>query len=59
MGFGRPLDSYNPAGRAEHLLGEFGPPLGELMEAAGVPVDEWTSEGEVAAAREHHLHPRR
>jgi 4-hydroxy-tetrahydrodipicolinate reductase len=53
MGFGRPLDSYNPAGRAEHLRGEFGPPLEQLMEAAGVPVDGWTSEGEVAAAREH------
>ena len=53
MGFGRPLDSYNPAGRAEHLRGEFGPPLEQLMEAAGVPVDGWTAEGEVSAAREH------
>jgi len=52
MGFGRSLDAYNPAGRAEHLRGEFGPPLEQLMEAAGVPVDGWTSEGDVAVARE-------
>jgi 4-hydroxy-tetrahydrodipicolinate reductase len=52
MGFGRTLDAYNPAGRAEHLRGEFGPPLEQLMEAAGVPVDGWTAEGAVAVARE-------
>jgi 4-hydroxy-tetrahydrodipicolinate reductase len=50
MGFGRPLETYNPA-RAQYLLGEFGPPLGVLMEAAGRPVDTWTCTGEVAAAR--------
>lgn len=49
MGFGRPLASNNPA-RAQYLLGEFGPPLGELAVAAGRPVDEWTAHGEVAAA---------
>ena len=50
MGFGRPLDSYHPA-RAEYLLGEFGPPLAELAELAGLAVDSWRAAGEVAAAR--------
>ena len=50
MGFGRPLESFD-ARRSSYLLGEFGPPLGMLMEAAGAPVEEWQSVGEVAAAR--------
>jgi hypothetical protein len=50
MGFGRPLDSYNP-GRAAYLVGEFSPSLALLADAAGRPVDEWTGSGEVAAAR--------
>jgi 4-hydroxy-tetrahydrodipicolinate reductase len=50
MGFGRPLASFSPK-RSEHLLGEFGPPLALLAEAAGRPVDSWTCAGEVAAAR--------
>jgi hypothetical protein len=50
MGFGRPPGSYSPR-RAQYLLGEFGPALGVLMEAAGRPVDEWTCTGEVAVAR--------
>jgi 4-hydroxy-tetrahydrodipicolinate reductase len=50
MGFGRPLDSHDPS-RSSYLLGEFGPPLGVLAEAAGRPVDSWTCTGEVAAAR--------
>jgi 2,4-diaminopentanoate dehydrogenase len=50
MGFGRPVDSFDPS-RASYLLAEFGPPLGALAEAAGLVVDEWTAEGEVAAAR--------
>ena len=33
-------------------LGEFGPSLALLAEAAGRPVDEWTGTGEVAAARQ-------
>jgi 4-hydroxy-tetrahydrodipicolinate reductase len=37
MGFGRPLESFD-ARRSSYLLGEFGPPLGMLMEAAGTPV---------------------
>jgi 4-hydroxy-tetrahydrodipicolinate reductase len=51
MGFGRSLDSYDAAARSRHLLGEFGPPLDVLMEAAGRRVDRWRSEGEVAATR--------
>ncbi len=54
MGFAQPLDSFNPR-RAEYLLGEFGPALGVLAEAAGRPVDEWHCNGEAAAAR----HPTR
>ena len=50
MGFGRPLDSYEP-GRAQYLLGEFAPALAELAAAADRPVDDWTCSGEVAAAR--------
>jgi 4-hydroxy-tetrahydrodipicolinate reductase len=50
MGFGRPLDSYSP-NRASYLLGEFGPALGGIAEAAGRPVDDWTCHGEVAATR--------
>ena len=50
MGFGRPLESFD-ARRSSYLLGEFGPPLGVLMEAAGTPVEEWQCVGEVAAAR--------
>ena len=50
MGFGKPLSSYNPQ-RAQYLLGEFGPALGVLAEAAGRSVDSWNCVGEVAAAR--------
>jgi 4-hydroxy-tetrahydrodipicolinate reductase len=50
MGFGRAPGSYSPR-RAQYLLGEFGPALGVLMEAAGRPVDEWACTGEVAVAR--------
>jgi hypothetical protein len=50
MGFGKPLSSYNPQ-RAQYLLGEFGPALGLLAEAAGRPVDSWNCFGQVAAAR--------
>src|SRR5262249_41623435 len=50
MGFGRPPESFD-ARRASYLLAGFSPALGELAEAAGRPVDEWTVTGEVAAAR--------
>jgi 4-hydroxy-tetrahydrodipicolinate reductase len=52
MGFGQPVESYDPR-RAQYLLGEFGPALGELAEAAGRPVDAWRAEGSVAGARAH------
>jgi len=51
IGFAQPLDSYDQR-RATFLLGEFGPALGVLADAAGRPVDEWAASGEVAAARE-------
>jgi 2,4-diaminopentanoate dehydrogenase len=50
MGFGQPLDSFDP-NRSSYLLGAFAPPLGGLAEAAGRPVDEWSVSGGVAAAR--------
>jgi 4-hydroxy-tetrahydrodipicolinate reductase len=50
MGFGKPIDSFDPS-RSSFLLGEFGPPLGVVAQAAGRPIDEWTCSGEVAAAR--------
>jgi 4-hydroxy-tetrahydrodipicolinate reductase len=50
MGFGKPVESFNPA-RPEYLLGEFAPALGQLADAANRPVDDWTCTGEVAAAR--------
>jgi 4-hydroxy-tetrahydrodipicolinate reductase len=50
MGFGKPMDSYNPA-RAQYLLGAFAGSLGALAAAAGRPVDTWSCCGEVAAAR--------
>jgi hypothetical protein len=52
MGFGRPMDSYDSR-RSAYLQGEFSPALAALAEAADRPVDEWTSTGEVAAAREN------
>lgn len=51
MGFGRPLDSFDPK-RSSYLLGGFAPSLGVLADAAGRPVDDWTAVGEVAAARQ-------
>ena len=50
MGFGKPMDSYDPA-RAQYLLGAFAGSLGVLAAAAGRPVDDWSCCGEVAAAR--------
>lgn len=51
MGFGRPLSEFDPNRRAAHLLGEYGPAMRLLAEAAGFTIDEWASWGEVAAAR--------
>lgn len=50
MGFGKPVASFD-AKRSSYLLAEFAPALASLAEAAGRVVDEWTSRGEVAAAR--------
>ncbi|HEX4492448.1 MAG TPA: dihydrodipicolinate reductase [Acidimicrobiia bacterium] len=50
MGFGRPPGASSEA-RAAHLLAAFRPALEELAEAAGRPVDAWSSNGEVAVAR--------
>jgi len=50
MGFGKPLDAFD-ARRSSFLLGEFAPALAMLADAAGRPVDDWSSFGEVAAAR--------
>jgi len=50
MGYGRPLASFDPS-HSKYLVREFGPALGELAAAAGRPVDEWSTTGEVAAAR--------
>jgi 4-hydroxy-tetrahydrodipicolinate reductase len=51
MGFGRPPSGMDEL-RAQYLLGEFGPHLGVLAEAAGRPVDEWQAEGSVSLASE-------
>ncbi len=50
MKFGQPVSAVDDR-RSSYLLGEFGPPLGLLAEAAGRPVDAWASKGDVAAAR--------
>jgi hypothetical protein len=50
MGFGQPVASFDSS-RAGYLLGEFSPALGMLADAADRPVDEWTCNGEVAAAQ--------
>ena len=50
MGFGSALESYDGR-RAAYLVGEFGPALEQLSEAAGHPIDRWESLGEAAAAR--------
>jgi 4-hydroxy-tetrahydrodipicolinate reductase len=49
MGYARPMGEPDPR-RAAHLLTQFGPPLEELAEAAGRPVDGWSAHGELAAA---------
>ena len=51
MGFGSPPGPASDA-RAQYLLGEFGPAFGALAQAAGRPVERWTSEGSVAVARQ-------
>ena len=50
MGFGAAPESYDGR-RAAFLVGEFGPALEQLAEAAGYVIDHWESQGEAAVAR--------
>jgi 4-hydroxy-tetrahydrodipicolinate reductase len=52
LGFGKPLSSFAPDHRKDHLLGEYQPPLAVLADIAGLAIDEWAVEGEAAGARE-------
>jgi len=52
MRFGWPLDEFDPDRRKSHLFGEYQPALTVLADYAGFDIDEWTSEGGVAAAKE-------
>jgi len=52
MRFGKPLSEFDPERRKNHLFGEYQPPLTVLADLAGFTIDEWTSEGGVAAAKE-------
>src|SRR5439155_14359952 len=52
MRFGKPLAEFDPERRKTHLFGEYQPPLTVLADLAGFTIDEWTSEGGVAAAKE-------
>lgn len=50
MGFGRPPAGYSTS-RARHLAHSFGPSLGLVADALGVPLDGLNSSGEVGLAR--------
>jgi 4-hydroxy-tetrahydrodipicolinate reductase len=50
MGFGASPESYDGR-RAAYLVGEFGPALEQLSEAAGHVIDRWESQGEAAVSR--------
>jgi 4-hydroxy-tetrahydrodipicolinate reductase len=52
MGFGKPLAQFDPERRKKHLYGEYQPALTVLADLAGFEIDEWISEGGVAAAKE-------
>ena len=52
MRFGKPLAEFDPERRKNHLFGEYQPPLSVLADMAGLEIDEWVSEGGVAAAKE-------
>lgn len=51
MRFGKPLSEFDPERRKDHLYGEYQPPLSVLADMAGLAIEEWTSEGGVAAAK--------
>jgi 4-hydroxy-tetrahydrodipicolinate reductase len=52
MRFGKPLAEFDPERRKNHLFWEYQTPLTVLADLAGFEIDEWTSEGGVAAAKE-------
>jgi hypothetical protein len=52
MRFGKPLSSFDPSMRINHLFGEYQPPLTVLADLAGFEIDEWTADGGMAAAKE-------
>ena len=52
MRFGKALEEFDPDRRKNHLFGEYQPALTILADMAGFEIDEWTSEGGVAAAKE-------
>jgi 2,4-diaminopentanoate dehydrogenase len=52
MGFGKSPSQLDPERRKNHLLGAFQPALSVLADLAGFEIDEWTSDGGVAVAKE-------
>jgi 2,4-diaminopentanoate dehydrogenase len=52
MGFGKSPSALDPERRKNHLLGAFQPALSVLAELARFDIDEWTSDGAVATAKE-------
>jgi 4-hydroxy-tetrahydrodipicolinate reductase len=52
MRFGTPLEEFDPERRRGHLFHEYLTPVSVLADAAGFEVDEWTSFGGAAAARQ-------
>lgn len=51
VGFGKPMSSFIPEARSEHLIDGYGQPLAALARAAGFEVDEIVARGEAAAAK--------
>jgi 4-hydroxy-tetrahydrodipicolinate reductase len=51
MRFGKPLAEFDLGRWASHLLGDYAPAFAMIAEAAGITVDAWTTQAEVAAAR--------
>lgn len=52
MRFGKPLSSFDPGRRINHLFYEYKTPLTVLADYAGFEIDEWAVDGGIAAARE-------
>lgn len=51
MGFGRDPERFDPSRFESHLGSAFGPSLGLLADAVGLPLDGVTTKGQVAVAR--------